>query len=93
MTTVTDDIHRISLVRVAASAGVANAVIFILCWLGTFLPFSSPTHGYIGLYTPAETQSVTALVEGGIWALLFGFIVGAVFALAYNMFAGLARRG
>lgn len=83
---------RIGVLRLAATAGVAAAVIFTLCWLGTFIAFSSPTHAYIGLFTDAETQSVRALVEGGVWSLLFGILSGTVIAALYNLFAGLDRR-
>ena len=82
----------LGIARVAASAGISNLLVFILCWVGTFVPFSSPTHAFIGLFTPAETQSVTALVEGGLWALLFGILVGVVFALVYNALVGMDRR-
>lgn len=84
--------HRLGVLRLAAAGGAAGAIIFILCWAGTFIPFSSPTHGYIALFTPAEMQSVQALSEGTLWALLFGVLVGAVFAVCYNLFAGLERR-
>jgi len=83
---------HIGVVRLAATAGVAAGVIFILCWVGTFISFASPTHAYIGLFTDAESQSVQALVEGGIWSLLFGLLSGAMIAGLYNLFAGLDRR-
>ena len=83
---------KIGVFRVAATIGVASAAIFALCWVGTFLSFSSPTHAYIGLFTTADTQSVQALIEGGIWSLLFGVISGALVAGLYNLFAGLDRR-
>lgn len=84
--------RAISVARLVASAGVASALIFILCWLGTFIPLSSPTHAYIGLFTTADVQSGAALVEGGLWSLLFGALTGGLFALVYNAFAGLGRR-
>jgi hypothetical protein len=36
--------------------------------------------------------SVTALLEGTLWSLLFGALAGGVFALVYNALAGLDRR-
>lgn len=92
MTTEFGEARRTSVTRLTATGGVATAIIFILCWVGTFMPFSSPTHAFIGLFTPAATQSVAALVEGGLWSLLFGVVAGAVFGLVYNAFAGLNRR-
>ena len=84
--------HHLGIVRLAAIGGVGAAVIFVLCWLGSFIPFASPTHAYIGLFTLADMQSGTALVEGSIWSLLFGGISGALIAVIYNLFAGFERR-
>lgn len=78
--------------RLAATLGVGAALIFGLCWLGLFIPFSSPTHAYIGLFTSAEPTSVFALLEGGVWSFLFGALSGAVLAALYNSFVRLDRR-
>jgi hypothetical protein len=85
-------IHRLSIARLFVAGGVTASVIFVLCWLGTFIPFSSPTHAYISLFTPADIASVTALIEGTVWSLLFGALSGALFALIYNATAPLVRR-
>ncbi|HEX8841236.1 MAG TPA: hypothetical protein VF757_02945 [Sphingomicrobium sp.] len=84
--------HTLSVARMAVAGGVTAAAIFVLCWLGTFVPFSSPTHAYIGLFTNADIRSGVALIEGTCWSLLFGLMVGAVFALIYNATAPLARK-
>lgn len=81
----------ISVRRLVVASGATAATVFILCWLGTFVPFSSPTHAYIGLFTIAGPSSVQALTEGTLWSLLFGALVGGVFALIYNATAALAR--
>lgn len=83
--------RRLSVVRVAVAAGVGLAVVMVLCWLGAFLPFGSPTHAYVSLFTPAELTSVQALLEGTFWSLGFGLIVGAVLAATYNLLARLER--
>ena len=82
---------HISVLRLAATIGVGSALIFVLCWLGTFIAFGSPTHAYIGLFTLADTQSVHPLVEGSIYSLLFGLLSGGIIAVLYNLFAGLDR--
>jgi len=84
--------HSLSIARLAGATGITAAAIFVLCWLGTFVPFSSPTHAYITLFTNAEISSGLALAEGVCWSLLFGLIVGAVFALIYNATAPLGRK-
>ena len=83
--------HRLSVTRLSVATGVSAAVILVLCWIGTFVPFSSPTHAYIGLFTNADYSSATALFQGVCWSFAFGLIVGAVFALIYNATASLAR--
>lgn len=82
----------IGVARLAVTLGVSAMLIFLLCWLGTFIAFSSPTHAYIGLFTQAPTQSIRALVEGGLWSLLFGLLSGLVIASLYNMLSRLDRR-
>jgi hypothetical protein len=77
--------------RLAATIGVAAGLIFVLCWIGTYITFASPTHAYIGLFTTADIQSTQALAEGGAWSLLFGFLSGGLIAALFNLFAGLDR--
>ena len=84
--------RKIGITRLAASGGVAAGVTFVLCWLGTLIPFSSPTHAYIQLFTTAQVSSIDALLEGSLWSLLFGALVGAVFGTVYNFLAGLEGR-
>ena len=85
------DGHVLGVGRVALSAGITTAALFVLCWLGTFVPFSSPTHAYITLFTGADISSGLALVEGTCWSLLFGIIAGALFALIYNASGSFSR--
>ena len=82
----------VNVTRLAIAGGVSAAAVFVLCWLGTFIPFSSPTHAYITLFTNADVSSGLALIEGACWSLLFGALVGAVFALIYNATAALDRK-
>ena len=78
--------------RLIIAGGLTAAGIFVLCWLGTLVPFSSPTHAYISLFTNEDVGSVAALVQGACWSLLFGALVGGAFAVIYNATAGLERR-
>lgn len=85
-------IHRLSASRLLVTGGVTAALLFVLCWLGTYIPVVNPTHSYIGLFTARPVDSPMALVEGALWSLLFGALAGAVFALTYNATASLDRR-
>ena len=58
----------------------------------SFIPYSSPTHAYIEVFTNADVGSVRALAEGAVWSLLFGGSAAAVFALVYNAVAAVGRR-
>jgi hypothetical protein len=82
----------ISVTRLAISGGITAGLFLVFCWLGTFLPISSPTHAYISLFTNADITSGRALLEGGVWAALFGALISALFGLVHNATAGLGRR-
>ena len=84
--------HTLNVTRMLIAGGATAAVVFVLCWVGTFITFSSPTHAYIGMFTNADTNSAQALAEGTLWSLLFGALVGAAFALIYNATAALNRK-
>ena len=88
----THQAQTLSVIRVLVAGGLTASVVFLLCWAGAFLPYASPTHAYIGLFTTAEYTSEQALAEGFCWSLLFGGVVGAVFALIYNATAVFGRR-
>ena len=83
--------HSIGVLRLALTGAITAAFVFLLCWLGTFIPFSSPTHAYLGLFTPAEMSSVAALAQGVCWSFLFGGLSGAVLAAVYNALGPLER--
>jgi hypothetical protein len=76
--------NHIGVYHLTGTAALTAGVVFLFCWLGTFIPASSPTHAYINLFTNAPADSVQALAEGLLWSLLFGGLVGAVFSLIYN---------
>ena len=88
----TDHGQTLSVVRLFVTGGLTASIVFLLCWVGSLIAYSSPTHAYIGLFTSAEYTSQRALAEGFCWSLLFGGLVGAVFALVYNLTARLGRR-
>ncbi len=83
--------RNLGVLRCTLTGTLVAALLFILCWIGTFLPFSSPTHAYIALFSPAEMTSIEALVEGTCWSLAFGAIMGGLIALVYNGLDGFFR--
>lgn len=85
-------VRRLGVLNLTLSGAITASVIFLLCWVGTFVPFSSPTHAYISLFTNASMNSVQALGEGLCWSFLFGGVFAAAFALIYNSVSGLTRR-
>jgi len=84
--------HKLSITRLFVTGAATAAAIFVLCWIGTFIPYASPTHAYIGLFTNADMSSGRALVEGTIWSLVFGGLSAALFAVIYNAAARIVRR-
>jgi hypothetical protein len=84
--------RRIGVLRLALTGAITAAIVFVLCWLGTFIPLSSPTHAFISLFTPAEMTSVSALVEGAVWSFLFGGLSAGLLAWVYNLLGALDRR-
>ena len=88
MASTMDRADGLDAIRCTLTGALVAALLFILCWIGTFIPFSSPTHAYIGLFTPAPMSSAQALIEGSCWSLAFGAVIGALVALVYN---GLGR--
>lgn len=84
--------HTVSVMRLTLTGGATAAIMLVLCWIGTFIIFSSPTHAFIGLFTNADTSSWQALAEGTLWSLLFGALAGAVFALVYNATEAIGRK-
>ena len=84
--------HRLDVLRLALTGAISAAVVFAFCWLGTLVPFSSPTHAYISLFTPAEISSGAALAQGMFWSFLFGGLSGTVLAIVYNLLSPLGRK-
>lgn len=84
--------NQLEVRRLIVAAGLTAAAVFVLCWIGMFIPFSSPTHAYVGLFTAAGAKSALALAEGTLWSLLFGALVGGLFALIYNATDSLGRK-
>jgi hypothetical protein len=81
-------VYSIAVLRLTRTGAITAVLVFVLCWVGASAPFSSPTHAYISLFTPADVKSVSARVESGIWPFLFGALSAAVVGLLSNLFVG-----
>ena len=92
MATTTYSVHRIGVLRAALTGSITASVVFLFCWLGTLVPFSSSTHAYIGLFTTAEVGSAAALAGGLYSSFLFGALSGVVLATVYNLLGSLDRK-
>ena len=85
MTTDIGHTHRIGVVRLAVTGALAAGIFYALCWLGArILPIGPASHMYLQLFTSAEPLSTTALIQGVVWSVAFGFIGGALVAALYN---------
>jgi uncharacterized membrane protein YedE/YeeE len=47
---------------------------------------------YLQLFTSAEISSGTALLQGLLWSVVFGLLIGALFAFVYNLLSSLERK-
>ena len=91
--TTTVSSRQLGIVRLALTGALAAAIFYALCWVGALIPnLGSATHRYLQLFTNADLSSGTALIEGELWSLIFGFIAGALIAIIYNALAFLGRR-
>ncbi|GAC1575565.1 MAG: hypothetical protein NVS3B5_06650 [Sphingomicrobium sp.] len=84
--------YTLSVTRILIAGAGTATLVFVLCRVGTFLSFASPMHAYIRLFTNADFSSGRALAEGTCYSLVFGALVGAIFAVVYNATASLDRK-
>ena len=83
--------RRLNVFRVALTTSLAATVFLLLCWIGAIIGFGPAQHMYIGLFSDAAVTSGLALIVGLCWSLVGGLIIGALYALIYNMLAALER--
>lgn len=85
MTTDIGHTHGIGVFRLAVTLALAAGIFYALCWIGAqLLPIGPASHLYLQLFTSAEPFSATALIQGVVWSVAFGFIGGALVAALYN---------
>lgn len=84
---------RLSALRCALTGAVVLAILFALCWAAAAAGFAGGSHMYISVFTLAPVASMTALVIGLCWSVVFGAVTGALIAATYNAFAFVEQRG
>lgn len=86
----TDIVSRrtLSILGLATAAGLALALLFVLCALvGVLFPDLQATHAWVALFTLAPVTSPQAWFEGTFFSLIFGIFVGSIVAAVHNAVA------
>ena len=77
--------RTLSLLGSSIAAGAALVVLFWLCALTQLVaPGIQAAHAWVGLFTLAPVTSPQAWLEGTFFSMVFGGIVGSVFAALHN---------
>jgi len=77
--------RTLSLLGSSIAGGLALVVLFLLCALTALVaPGVQATHAWVSLFTLAPVTSPQAWLEGTFFSLVFGGIVGSVFAGVHN---------
>lgn len=69
--------------RAALAGGLTVLILFVLCWVGAAISNLNLPHMFVQLFD-APIPSVRALLEGGLWASVFGALAGLIGAASYN---------
>jgi len=77
---------KLSVVRCAATGAAVLSAILVLCWLAAALFGPMGSHMYMTMFTLSAPGSFIALAAGLCWSIIFGALVGALFAVFYNLF-------
>lgn len=78
---------RLGVVRAALAGAAVLAVLYVVCWVGAAFGGLSVSHMFISLFTTQPVGSPAALLEGGLWSLVFGAASGALVAVFFNVFS------
>jgi len=57
-------------------------VLFVMCWVTAAYGKIVVPGAFVRLFTRHPVDSISALYEGVLWAVLFGAIIGALIALS-----------
>jgi len=93
MATTTSEPQKLGVLRFAATAALAAALFYVLCWgAARVIPSAPFTHMYLELFTATPAASSAALAQGVVWSVLVGLFGGGLIAASYNVLAFLDRR-
>jgi len=85
-------VPRLPVIRAGLAAAATALVFLLLCWIGGIVGIGPANHMLVGMFSGFATLSVSALLVGLCWALIGGFVAGALFAAIFNSLAFLDRR-
>lgn len=85
-------VPRVPVIRTGFAAAATAFVFLLFCWLGAVIGIGPASHMVLGMFSGFDAVSVTALLVGLCWALVGGFVAGALFAVMFNALAFLDRR-
>jgi hypothetical protein len=74
------------LLQSSVIGAIVGVILFVGCWLLAVTPFNA-THSLIRLFTTTEITSITALVQGVGWSLIFGAWLGFLISLVSRFVA------
>lgn len=84
--------ENLAVLRLATTGAITLFAFFVICWIAVLLGVPAAPHAYLGLFTDAANPaSGTALVQGLIWSVVFGFVAGGLLALVYNRLGKVGR--
>jgi hypothetical protein len=83
---------HLPVIRAGFAAAAAAFVFLLLCWIGAILGIGPASHMVVRMFSGLDAISVSALLVGLCWALVGGFVAGALFAVMFNSLAFLDRR-
>jgi hypothetical protein len=81
----------VSLIRYTLAGAGSLFTLFVLCWLATAIGDLRLSHMFIELFTAQPVASGAALLEGLVFALVFGAASGFLVALNLNLFGFVER--
>jgi hypothetical protein len=85
-----DQTTSLSVTRSTIAGALTLGIVFAACWIGAFIKVLPVSHMFLQLFTTEPMTSAAALAEGMLWSVVFGGLIGLLFAALYR-FAPIGR--